>query len=63
MDPHRQLTETLKNLFRKGKRGSGEKGMEDEWERRADAPPPTTKITHHDGPPTEWEGPAESPSK
>ena len=40
---HCQLTEPLKSLFRKGKRGSGEKGMDDEWKRRADAPPPTTK--------------------
>lgn len=40
---HCQLTEPLKSPFREGKRGSGEKAMEDECERRADAPPPTTK--------------------
>lgn len=40
---------------------SGKKGVKDE--RGADELSPTTKIRHHDVPPTEWDGPAASPSK
>lgn len=40
---------------------SGNRGVKDE--RGADELSPTTKIRHHDVPPTEWDGPATSPSK